>query len=529
MVLKNKIYDYLKNNWWVYALLLCFGMIVYAPAIIDELPNPDALWTGTLYKDSYTWELSLGRYMIWFWQKLFSYNISTTFNTILAIAVWIVTVQLLFDAIGLEGGLYRVIAGCLMLISPFMQGGVTYYYCFAYYVIAGLFAAIALCLANLEIADKKIKVILDMLGIVLWSFSLATYQAFLGLYISVCAIAIIVKILDSNNVAADIVRRIFHYFFVFVGGVLLYLITNKFVLLANGIQAEESRGFSRMGQLMLGQLVSGIVRSYKVFVDYFFGNGMINNAYGVLISRRSINIAFFIILAVVFLVRMISVKREYLFKIFAVILFIMLPMFLFSIVILAPTVSVYATTGPIMLPATNMIYIFLFALISKMENGRVIKCLGVIVSALVLGMLLQLNNDSLNYLKFHMNQMEYLSFDISTAIEKNMNFDEAHKICIIGRAGNGNYSDCREEIKDSIKWTTASYGTIWNDFYGTQGCWRSFMNNYLGTDYVECNIDEYHELIAKYDITQMPVFPADGSVKYMDGIAVVKLSDDLWE
>ncbi len=123
-----------------------------------------------------------------------------------------------------------------------------------------------------------------------------------------------------------------------------------------------------------------------------------------------------------------------------------------------------------------------------------------------------------------MNKTEYLAYEISSKASEYLE-DSDNTICIVGNAESGNYPNKYEVLKSSVKWTTYSYGVIWADPAGTQACWTNNMNNYLGTNYKECSMEDYTKIIESDECKTMTNFPYEGSVRKINDIIVIKLSD----
>ncbi len=73
---------YNRNDFIIGAILFVLGGCIYFVKITSQLPNPDAIWNGVFYKESYYWEVSLGRYMLGILQILRTSIVNTSFVTI---------------------------------------------------------------------------------------------------------------------------------------------------------------------------------------------------------------------------------------------------------------------------------------------------------------------------------------------------------------------------------------------------------------------------------------------------------------
>lgn len=101
----------------------------------------------------------------------------------------------------------------------------------------------------------------------------------------------------------------------------------------------------------------------------------------------------------------------------------------------------------------------------------------------------------------------------------------SYTFCIIGTMENGNFPNSQIDLAESIHWLTADYGIIWSDGNGRNCCWRHLIEQFIGASYTNCN----PELIAKLEkselVNNMSNFPETNSVRIVDDIVVIKLSD----
>ena len=67
----------------------------------------------------------------------------------------------------------------------------------------------------------------------------------------------------------------------------------------------------------------------------------------------------------------------------------------------------------------------------------------------------------------------------------------------------------------------------WGNAASTHGqTWMGIYREYLGYFVEPCTNDEYEAIVARDDVAAMPMYPRAGSITEIDGIIVVKLSNN---
>lgn len=518
----NKWLD--KKNIYCGILFFFIGITVYSSMIINELPNPDAIWNGLYYKNDWSWEVSLGRYMLPVFMKIFGYVINPTAFTILCIAIMAVIGCLLCDLFELQG-IRAVLCGMFLICSPSVAGTLTYYYCSLYYMTAYLLAVYAgwiIC--------KKKSIKFSLVAIICLCISIATYQTYIGVVLVIVVMHKLQKLIKEEIEVKLLIREFLNAGITIAGGILTYLISCKMIQNALGIAAEAGRGFSKMGNVPLKEIGSLLKNCYIYTYQYFFSTEMINNEYGL---KKELNVLFFLIFFACSITTVVRMKKSILHKLFAIGLFLVIPIAVMSITIAASDVSIYGETGSIMLPTVNYIYI-LFLVIQERVNVDVkylhsIKNVCVYIIPIVVAINLFVFCLSMqSYAKVCKNKYDYLVKEIAHTISLN---GEEHALCFIGQVENGNYPELYYGLKDSLHWTTVSYGMIWDTFMGRQEGWLQYLKQYTGRQYMGCDSKEYEDIISSVQFKTMNNYPDENSVAVFENedetrtILVIKLGD----
>lgn len=504
---------------------LVISVFIYADKFINISPNPDAIWNSTIYKTSFEWEIGLGRYLIALIQLLRGYVINTTLVTLLSLIFLSLICVFIIKIFGINRLIWQILCGIIIILSPSVGCTLTYYYCSDMYLFSYFCSVIAVYFL---ISRHSLSGV--FLSGILLSISCSIYQAYLGIAIMLCFMYIFMMILDDNMILSQIFKQIVRFLSGGSGGVVLYLLSNKLIQTALNIDAVENRGFSTMGIINLGEIPEQIWQCYIHFYHYFFSSTMINNMahHG---ERRFINFIVFVIIGlsiILFLMyRKLAISRKALCIGFTLII----PIASMSIIIWAPETNILSSTGVLMLPTMNYIYIWGILLLMKIPffKQNLLNYMGVLVYTSVICMLLNLELAGQSYMKHYMQKTDFVAYQMVNAIEAKVDNSSQYQLCIIGNMEEGNFPEQYPELYESLHWLTPSYRTIWSDFNATQGCWMSYFKQFIGKDYNSCDYGEYQKIIESGVLNKMGNFPDENSVCiYGNELIVLKLSDTLW-
>jgi len=506
---------------------------IYAGYIIDYLPNPDATCYGMYYNASYSWEMQLGRWMLRYWQYIFGNNISITFTPIISIIVLGICVFLLIDILEVKGFVLRYIAAMLFIVSPHVQSLMSYYYCEAYYMFAFLFMCIALKLLVKEGEDYVKRTIIS---VVLICLSIGTYQAYMGIIVTAGLMHVIIKCFKADD-KKKIFNKCVRLIMSFLLGVISYLICNKILLYLAGKSNTAARGFSEMGHVDIAALIERIPYVIKNYVKYFISDDIMNLSYGI-IPRRYINILFIVLgIIILILVIALSYNKDKFMCALGTVFCAFIPFASMIIFIVAPKVYISESTGSLMIPAMNMNYMFIIALVSLLfENVNDSKLLkkrlkntfmyGSFASAiLVIIMFMGMAFDGQAYMKYCMSRFDKAATNISYEIVSRRDGSTEYEFCVIGNMDDGYYWNVYDDLRSSVQWTVQSYGTFWNSYAIDQSIWAKYIRDNVGFGITPCEESEYKEIISTDEFKNMSSYPREGSIEMFDNVIVIKISD----
>lgn len=501
----------LKINICPFCISYLISILLYLPNITTVLPNPDAIWNSIVYKDEYGWETICGRPMLGILASMTGFTISPTIFSLVGLCFCVISGLIIAELFNITKLLSKVLCSLLIVLSISVQGTILGYYYFPYYMFAMLLSVIALSIAihvN-DITSKIMKISMILVASATLCISLAIYQAYIGLVIPLGIFIIIREVL--YKAPKKVINLNIYMGLILFLGIISYNIISLIAL--NGSEG-------RFSSFTFDNFISNIAKCYLYCYSYYLGNGFLNNNYQIFLSRRDINLIFFIVL---FVTSLFVIKRnKFSFsKIIVSFCYLsIIPISLFITSLASNHSLIFGTSGAILLTGFTLIYIVLIAIIEH-THFKIFHFASNISLIMVIIMLTCLLVDSQTFMKYRLNKMDEVARLIVAETSKYIYDGEAEYIMIVGNMENGNFPDQYSSLQDSIKWTMASYGTVWSDPTGSNSCWNMYIKDFLGTSLPIC----YNKELDNIDYSDMPCFPANGSIKIINNTVLVKLSD----
>lgn len=520
----GKTKTWLRGRWKLYLAYVISSVLLYAEDIIFELPNPDAVNESVFLKYGYTWELQLGRFMIAIWHKIFGLTISAPLSAVLTLLVLSMAVLLLTEILPFRHFGLRYLAGMLFLCSPHVQSLLSYYYCSVIYSLALLLVCLALWLLFHRVSWFSV-----LSAIVLLCMSCGAYQAYMGIYLTAGLMMLIAELLRGEDRKAWL-QRVLALILSTLGGVTLYLVANKLVLRLMHLQAATARGFSSMGSIDFSKMPSRILEYVgHYYIEYFFGDELINNSYGV-VPRRTINLLFFGITVLVIMLYLIFLRISIRRKIFAVVLCCGIPFTTMALFLFAQEISITEATGTLMSPAYSLTYLFVLYLadgLPQLKSCRPLRILQAaegLAAVLVALMLMQMALDGQTYMRTEKNRtlgaLSLMESDIIDA-ERTYGAEDVY----IAWGYNSVSLDRYYNLRESVHWLVQSYGLVWSSYEAQQDGLSQLSKDYLGFSYSPASAEEAEEVLATPEYAAMPSYPAAGYVQEIGDVIVLKFAD----
>lgn len=519
----KRILEEHKTERQTFLFTFVLGILLYLRMITQWLTNPDGVWQGLVYKSYYGWEDILGRVGLGLFNKLKGYYQFPTLQTIFCIAIAALIAVLLCDLLEIKRFPWNYMVGGMVVCSPSLCSTLTYYYTADAYLLAFLLAVLFVwCIAKKRTWGSHV------LAVVLLAASASLYQAYIGSAITLCLLFLLLKMVRGAETVKQLMQRGLCFLVTGICGVLTYLLSYKVICRLWRISPIADRGFDSMGKIPLGRIPMLIKQAYHYFISYYFTDELYNNTW---MKRGKVNVLIGIFILAV-LVKWI-IKGQYYRKPveFAILIMgiLLIPMAFMSIVIMAPGCSIADVTGILMLPHMNWLYIFGIALVAEKQNVNVTGLVVEWTSFILVGGLLFLlglyGQVFQNCMEMDLHRTYTLAQQIACTVNSVTEYVPGATLVIGGDEEQGNYPRNYAEMYQVVKGTAAEYGLFWNSANGRQYCWNQFFRQYMGVEYSVSTGEQLEQILHGEEYTEMPIFPAEGSVKVIDDCVVVKLSN----
>ncbi|MFI3226601.1 MAG: glucosyltransferase domain-containing protein [Clostridia bacterium] len=173
-------------------------------------------------------------------------------------------VVLIVDMLKIENKLLIVITAGMLISFPTLAYSFPYLFMADVYAIALFFGVFAVWVTT----KHKYGFILGALALML---SLAEYQSYIGVAVTLCVIILIINILDDEFELKCLFALAFKFALMGMLGFVFYKIGLNIVLTLNNLELSDYKGIDTMGQIPLNQVPSLLYKTYTRFLNYFSG------------------------------------------------------------------------------------------------------------------------------------------------------------------------------------------------------------------------------------------------------------------
>ena len=509
----NKVKKFIgKNGTIAIITVMIVGLIVHAYLYTHNVMSSDGLAIGS-YHLSDPWEKSLGRWGIQF----FDFARGGIVNEVLIVAVSLVILSMatvfLLKLFDIKSTAVTIGISLLMATAPQFASTFLYIFCADAYC----FAMLSSVLAVYFMRRKKGKRILNyIISIALIIFTLSIYQAYIGVVVGLSMLTLLMDLLqnkDSKEVLKEGIKQIV----VMIISLILYFIATKLILKLIGLEIASYSGANNVS--ITNFKISSIFQTYKSFYNYYFTDSILHNIYW---KRSLINLCILAI-SVGNLIMIIANNKVYKNKlsiIGIILIIILLPLGLNVIEIIANEKQIN------LLMAASLILVYI-AFLKQYELLKQTN-LEIISKYIILGLVCILtttyawsNNATYMVREYIYNNYYSTSVSIVTKVESLEGYNK----------------DMYWMFNDLIRYTpslvTKSNGfggydyETWNEIRGIYMT-NNFYFRYLGKTIKMCPKYKYDEIVKTEEYKNMPLYPNDGSIRIIDNVVVIKLSDKIF-
>lgn len=368
-----------------------------------------------------------------------------------------------------------------------------------------------------------------LLSALFMAFSIATYQAYVGITLCLMLNVMINKIFDGDS-PYNIIKRAFCYLGSIVGCGVIYLVANKVILAMNNATIQSYQGQDKLGQFeSIGQIVELVKLAYGKVYSYYWSYGTYGFVPVPVVNAQRV----LIVLSVVFLIILFIKKRIY--------KNVLNTLFLFIIISLMPLAMGFLTVANPYLSFDSILYrmpyVYFFILFIylveeickefvefKIKSVNIFRIIATVLVIFIVFRGVTLCNVAGFKLKMDYDRSISMGTQLVTEVQMVEGYTTEVPIQIIGNFDTSKFYYSRGEGFDALLSGMIGYG-YWNSFTyssvipGFLMCEIGFKGNIIGTS------PWNDEIALKTEVREMPCWPDDGSIKMVDGEIVIKLSE----
>lgn len=508
--------DYVKN--WIrkyqgYMLFfLIFSFLLNFSLMAYELVNSyDGLWWHSIFYAK-EWERSIGR---WFWPYIDHARFgicSVALNSCITFVLEILAICMLIEIFEIKRKFQRILFGVLFLSSPLLCEVLSYAYMSPTFGSAFLTSVIAFAI----IVKQKNWILSIVGGSIYIAISMGCYQAYLGVTCILTLLYFMKQVLkqDSFKALGGTVVKLGGS--VLIGGLLYKIcveITNKYY----EVELTDYKGINNVSAgAILKNLPASIKRTYTDFYAYFFKNSIIVRNYG---AKYILAVAFVVTLILI-LILLWRLKLPMIYTAMFLVAIVLIPLFCNVTLLLAyETGTILLMTAAMGLLLGGLIAVFG----SYQQELRIYDALTLILLVCAWLNVCATTNDQI-VLHDGKNATTTLTRAIVQELISEDYLHEDTVIAFAGRPSDSPYFRKTEAFENANDY--AKFGQWWVDAGNNRRSWYyGMLRHYLGLELNWCDDDDYEEIRSSGELESMPNFPEEGSIKVINDIVVVKVSD----
>ena len=244
------------------------GIITHFYLFSNNLMNPDAIWLSEVYYSG--WEVTSGRWGLVLIDRLQLGSTSPVLMSLVSIALFSLSAIIICELFAVQvTQLCCIVAGGMIVCSPFVANTLSYYYCSDAYAISFFLAVFAVyCSYKVHSLWGRFA------SALLIAISISIYQSNLG----VVGAVYLLKMVDeccNNYQPKKVFFAILQMLVECVLGLIIYLVVLKAWLKICNLQMSTYKGANTIGIMSTLQNLRGtLINAYKDFVTFFFGSNV---------------------------------------------------------------------------------------------------------------------------------------------------------------------------------------------------------------------------------------------------------------
>lgn len=499
-----------------------WSFIVYLPFLCGQLNNADGFIFGVFLHNDFGHEDSEGRFFLRFFDFWRDGMVLPAMIIGLCLLLLWIAVAVFWYTMNIRGSLLRVLSGVLVVCTPSMADLFTYYYTADGYCLSLLLSVLA---AGLLVKGEKKK---SLLGAVLIIGSLGIYQAYIGITVIICGFWLLRQLLGNEMEDGLLWKKTARILAGGAAGVVSYFLLYTLLDKTGYLTIDHERIAVRAVSNIFVNLLKGIKEIYQVFIEYYFKDTLVCNAWH---GRRYVNM---LVLALILFMVTMAIWRNKIYKntircILGILLTALIPVMLEIVILIAPDIPVHGETGILMLCGMNFLYLLPVLLLPLLKGGRKIYVgtgVAVRLSLLYMSVFMSIFIGVFERMvETEQTKFGTLAVRLESRIEEIEGYSSGMKVLVVGRPQSGNYPFVDDMYKTITKGMISDYSLAFGRADQVSMSWIELFKYYCGVRYERVSEEQRLELMDSEEFAQMDNYPAETSVKKIDDVVVIKLSE----
>lgn len=495
---------------------LAAGLIVHFILYSNSLMSPAAIRSGDIHIGG-AWGMQQGEWGLPLVEYLRFGLFPHAFVSALAILFFAVAGAIMTVAIRIENRKKQCAAAAIFACSPMVAHVLSIPYCSDAFGLSALFAASAAYCAFFH-RNRYLGV---GLAILFTALSMSINLSAVGMYLATVVGYFLIQLLRfPDYLKRRFLIDLFKGLLSLAAGFAVYYCVMR--LMQARYNVPDGSGIA-----LFQSFEQSATTAYERFSRFFTGANIAKNAYGEMYVYAALaaTALLCVILAFGRLVKLTRPGAMFL----IVVLLAILPLCANAFGLVVPDSGMnLALTSGMMVTAPILITICGWSdgLEPQLERGvwlslqKWLSRLAIVLGFLLLWTYALTDQNDSSVMIGNKDQTVQLANRIWTTMESDHDFDAGKTPFLLAGVPSLSGSPLFTKANAYAKW-----GLVWNSFDGSTHTWNQVFKRYLGVNYKLCPVDEFRRIAKTDEFKNMPLYPARGSSKMIDGTYVVKLAD----
>ena len=343
----------------------------------------------------------------------------------------------------------------------------------------------------------------------------AIYQAYISFAGVLCVCWMVIQLLENTMTIKDAWKWIFRHLMIYVLALATYYAIWKGIMALTGIQANEYQGISTAGQIGVGTIVSGAVKSVQNLFFFFLEWNILEHP-----------ITLYAVLNIVFLVAFVTVVCIALVKSGCICQSGKLVTILFMLIATVPMISLLCFISdevgyrPMMLHSVSILYMFTIMLFDRWTAPKLSTAFGLLIVVMIFNFSV-MANVSYSALDACYEKSYYMGSQMMERIEEICEEEPVEAIYFSGSLKTNVAIDNAHPYSSIHMMATLIEDHLLYNFEHAY----LFLHNTFDMDLPRLALDKRMDMDASDAVTTMGIWPAEDSVQVIDGVLVIKLNE----